>query len=268
MSLFPKVIKTGAEHATATAELTRLMDLEPPEGSADADRLELLAMLLESYEKERFPLSLPDPVDAIRFCMEQQNLGNRDLIPYLGSASRVSEVLARKRPINLAMARRLHEGLGIPAEVLLRGAGSTLPAPVEVERFPFPEMYKRGWFTGFKGSLRDAKRQSEDLLQAFFGRSFDLRMAPGLCRQNVRTGSTEDPYAVLLRTTDRKLHAHVSRPQHAEHRSTTRRGVSPATRHSLCGGTAFASYASRWRGSTHRPGRTGDCSDRTLRPAR
>jgi len=196
MNLTLKVIKTDAEHAAATAELTRLMDLDPAPGTADADRLELLAVLIENYEKTRFPISLPDPVDALRFCMEQRGLSNRDIVPYLGSPSRVSEVLARQRPINLAMARRLHEGLGIPAEVLLRGAGQTLPPPLEVERFPFAEMFKRGWFVGFKGKLSEAKRQSEDLLQNFFGRAFDLHATPALCRQHVRSGSAEDPYAL------------------------------------------------------------------------
>jgi len=196
MNLPLKVIKTDADHATATAELTRLMDLDPPAGTLDADRLELLAVLIETYEKVRFPINLPDPVDAVRFCMEQRGLGPRDLVPYLGSPSRVSEVLARRRPINLAMARRLHEGLGIPAEVLLRGGGRTLPPPVEVARFPFAEMHKRGWFSGFKGNLPEAKKQAEELLQAFFGRAFDLHAPPALHRQSVRSGSAEDPYAL------------------------------------------------------------------------
>ena len=191
-----KVIKTDADHATATAELTRLMDLDPPAGTLDADRLELLAVLIETYEKVRFPISLPDPVDAVRFCMEQRGLGPRDLVPYLGSPSRVSEVLARRRPINLAMARRLHKGLGIPAEVLLCGGGRTLPPPVEVARFPFAEMHKRGWFSGFNGNLSEAKKQAEELLQAFFGRAFDLHAAPALHRQNVRSGSAQDPWAL------------------------------------------------------------------------
>jgi HTH-type transcriptional regulator/antitoxin HigA len=94
------------------------------------------------------------------------------------------------------MARRLHEGLGIPAEVLLRGGGQTLPPPVEVGRFPFAEMYRRGWFVSFKGSLTEAKKQAEELLQGFFGRAFDLNAAPALHRQNVRSSSAEEPYAL------------------------------------------------------------------------
>lgn len=191
-----KLIKTAEDHAAAKRRIGELMTANPQDGTAGADELEVLAHLAECYEKQVHDLGLPDPVDAIAFRMEQQGLTRQDLAAYLGSASRVSEVLARKRPINLAMARRLHEGLGIPAAVLLRGGGATLPAPVDVRRFPFSEMYRRGWFAGFKGSLRDAKRDAEELLQAFFGRSFDLNAVPALHRQNIRSGSAQDPYAL------------------------------------------------------------------------
>jgi HTH-type transcriptional regulator / antitoxin HigA len=191
-----KLIKTAEDHAAAMQRIRELMDADPAEGTADANELEVLAHLAECYEQQAHDLGLPDPVEALKFRMEQQGLTRQDLVAYLGSPSRVSEVLARQRPINLAMARRLHQGLGIPAEVLLRGAGQTLPPPVEVDRFPFAEMLKRGWFAGFKGGLREARRQSEELLQMFFGRGFDLRGAPALCRQNIRSGSTQDPYAL------------------------------------------------------------------------
>jgi len=191
-----KLIKTAADHAAAIKRIGELMAADPAPGSAAANELEVLALLAESYEKQAHNLGLPDPVDALRFRMEQQGLTRKDLVPFLGSPSRVSEILARQRPINLAMARRLHEGLGIPAEVLLRGGGQSLPPPVEVERFPFAEMFRRGWFAGFKGGLREGRREAEELLQAFFGRGFDLREMPIYCRQNVRSGSTEDPYAL------------------------------------------------------------------------
>jgi HTH-type transcriptional regulator/antitoxin HigA len=118
-----KLIKTAADHAIAKGRIGELMAADPPEGTAEANELEVLAHLVESYEKQAFNLGLPDPVEAIKFRMEQQGLTRQDLVPFLGSPSRVSEVLARKRPVNLAMARRLHEGLGIPAEVFLRGGG-------------------------------------------------------------------------------------------------------------------------------------------------
>jgi len=115
-----RVIHTEIEHREALAEIHRLIVLDPKRGTPEGDELELLALIVETYEKKRFPIAPPDPVEAIRFRMEQAGLRQKDLVPYLGSKSRVSEVLSGKRPLTLAMIRALHEGLGIPAEVLLR----------------------------------------------------------------------------------------------------------------------------------------------------
>ena len=82
--------------------------------------IDLLATLVEVYEEKHFPMESPDPVEAILFRMEQQALKQRDLVPYIGSKSKVSEVLSRKRPLSLNMIRALSEGLGIPAEILVR----------------------------------------------------------------------------------------------------------------------------------------------------
>jgi HTH-type transcriptional regulator/antitoxin HigA len=191
-----KLIKTPDDHAAALRRVDELMALDPAPGSAEFNELEVIAHLAEAYEKDRFPVDLPDPVEAIKFRMEQQGLTQRDLVPYFGTVSRVSEVLSRKRPLNLATARKLHEGLGIPAAVLLAGKGEALPAPVAVERFPFAEMLRRGWFGEVKGGLKEARKQAEELLQAFFGQSFDLKAIPAFYRQKIRSGSAEDPYAV------------------------------------------------------------------------
>lgn len=192
----PKLIKTPDEHAAALRRVDELMALDPAPGTPEADELELLAHLAETYEKSRFPIDLPDPVEAIKFRMEQQGLSRRDLVPYFGTASRVSEVLAYKRPLNLTTARKLHEGLGIPAAVLLRGGAEAIPPPVDAARFPFAEMLRRGWFGSVPGGLREARKQAEDLLQAFFGRAFDLQAVPACYRQKIRSGSAEDPYAL------------------------------------------------------------------------
>jgi len=112
-----KPIKTNADHRAALAEIGRLMDAE--KDSADGDRLDVLATLVEAYEAKRFPIDPPDPVAAIEFRMEQRGLTRRDLEPMIGGRGRVSEVLSGKRALSLAMIRRLHEGLGIPAEALL-----------------------------------------------------------------------------------------------------------------------------------------------------
>ena len=112
-----RLIKTQREYRAALRRAEELMDARP--GSAQGDELELLAALVEIYEDEHAPVPPPNPVDAIRFRMEQADLRPQDLIPFLGSRSRVSEVLNGKRRLTLTMIRRLHAGLGIPADVLL-----------------------------------------------------------------------------------------------------------------------------------------------------
>ena len=112
-----KLIKTQREYRSALRRAEELMDARP--GTAKGDELELLAALIEIYEEKHAPMPPPDPVEAIRFRMEQEDLRPQDLVPYLGSRSRVSEVLNRRRPLTLTMIRRLNRGLGIPADVLL-----------------------------------------------------------------------------------------------------------------------------------------------------
>lgn len=115
----PKVIKSDADYQSALAYLDTLMNAAP--GSPEEEELELFSILIEKYEHEHFPISLPDPIEAIKFCMEQKGLTRKDLVPYIGSQSKVSEVLNGKRPLSLSMMRALHAGLGIPAEVLMGG---------------------------------------------------------------------------------------------------------------------------------------------------
>lgn len=122
----PKVIKTRADYQAALAYLETLMDAEP--GTSQEEELELFAVLLDNYEREHFPIGLPDPVEAIKFRMEQQGLTRRDLELFIGSQSKVSEVLNRKRSLSVAMIRALHIGLDIPAEVLLQEPGKRFPA--------------------------------------------------------------------------------------------------------------------------------------------
>ena len=114
------IIHDDAQHAEALAALDRLLDLEPESDTPEADELQLLALVIETYEKQRWPIGLPGPVDAIVFCMDQQGLSRRDLEPYIGSHASVSAVLSGKRPLSLRMIRALHEGLGIPLEVLVQ----------------------------------------------------------------------------------------------------------------------------------------------------
>ena len=111
-------IKTEDDYKAALAEIDTLLDV--PEGSPAEDRLELLSILVEAWEAEHYPIDLPDPVEAIKFRMEQQGLTRKDIEAYLGSRQRVSDVLNRKRGLSLNMVRKLSQGLGIPAEVLIQ----------------------------------------------------------------------------------------------------------------------------------------------------
>ncbi len=178
----PKVLKTEEEYRGALAYLETLMDAAP--GSPEEEELELFGLLVEQYEDEHYPIDLPDPVDAILFRMDQEGLTRKDLIPYLGSLSKVSEVLNRKRPLSLAMIRSLHEGLGIPADVLLQEPGKKLePAPrYDVRDYPFAQMHRRGYFGAWQGNLTEAKARSEELLAAFFAPLGALRTAEICCR--------------------------------------------------------------------------------------
>jgi HTH-type transcriptional regulator / antitoxin HigA len=120
----PKVIKTEAEYEATMARVEEIFDAKP--GTPTGDELELLLLLVEKYEDKAFPIDLPDPITAIRFRMDQQNLKPKDLIPYIGSKSKVSEVLSGQRELSLTMIRKLVSGLGIPAEVLLQESGANL----------------------------------------------------------------------------------------------------------------------------------------------
>ena len=116
----PKIIKTNKEYRNFLAEVKRLIGQDPALGTPDGDRLELLAKLVEDYEREQFRFEKPDPIEALRFRMEEQGLRQKDLAAILGGKNRASEVLNRRRPLTLGMARALSEHLNIPAELLIR----------------------------------------------------------------------------------------------------------------------------------------------------
>jgi len=111
-------IKSRRDYKRALEEIEGLMTAKrnTPEG----ERLDVLVTLVEAWEAKHYPLGLPDAVEAIKYHMDQKGLAPRDLVPFIGSRNRVYEVLSRKRPLTLAMVRRLHEGLGIPAESLIK----------------------------------------------------------------------------------------------------------------------------------------------------
>jgi len=113
-----KPIKTEKEYEAALKEIERLFHADP--GTPDADRLEVIGTLVEAYEDEHYAIPLPDPIEAINDYMEARGLSRADLEQYIGSRARVSEILNRRRPLTLSMIQRLHDGLGIPAEVLVQ----------------------------------------------------------------------------------------------------------------------------------------------------
>jgi HTH-type transcriptional regulator/antitoxin HigA len=113
-----KPIRTDADHEAALLEIERLWNAE--EGTSDADRLEILTTLVEAYEEANFPMDMPDPIEAIKFRLEQQGEDKKALIGIIGNRTRVYEVLRRDRALSLTMIRQLNEKLGIPAEILIR----------------------------------------------------------------------------------------------------------------------------------------------------
>jgi len=117
MSAELKPIRSKAGYKKALLEVGKLWGAQS--GTPKGDRLDVLATLIDAYEGVHFPMDTPDPVQAIQFWMEQQGLTRKDLEPLIGTRTRVAEVLNRKRPLSIRMIRRLHEGLGIPAEVLI-----------------------------------------------------------------------------------------------------------------------------------------------------
>jgi HTH-type transcriptional regulator / antitoxin HigA len=182
-------IKSEADYAAVLEEIEKLIDADPAPNTPKADRLDLLTLLANDYEAKKFPTELPDAVEAIKFRMEQQDLAPRDLIPYIGSRSKVSEILGRKRPLTLSMVRSLHERLHIPAKALIHQAELLEPEDEEPNwnRFPLSEMRARGWIKGTVKSLQD-----------FFAELPSGTEADVLCRQSlhIRSARKMDIYAL------------------------------------------------------------------------
>lgn len=114
-----KAIRDEQSYRAALARVSDLVDLDPALESPEGEQLEILGTLVEAYEAKHYPIASPDPIEAIKFRMEQQGVTIKDLEPSIGKSNRVYEVLARKRPLTLGMIRRLNEQLGIPAAVLI-----------------------------------------------------------------------------------------------------------------------------------------------------
>jgi len=159
-----KIIKTEEDYKIALSRIDELMDATPntPEG----DELELLVTLVELYEEKEYPIGMPDPIDAIKFRMEQLGLYQKDLVPIIGSKSKVSEVINKKRPLSLSMMRALHKGFGIPAEILLQEQGHDFPKEIpgiDWSCFPIHEMVNLGWIS----SKKTIKGNEEEIMRGY-----------------------------------------------------------------------------------------------------
>lgn len=207
-----QVITSEEQYEDSLAEIDRLILRDARAGSEEADRLSVLAVLVEAYERVRFPIAKPSPVEAIRFRMEQQGLSPRELEPFIGSRSKVSEVLAEKVPLSLRMIRALHEGLGIPADVLLKtpAVQDRSDDTLQWERFPVRAMWKRGWIDATEQQVRSAPAT---LARAFFARGSGAAESAPLFRRSLheRSGARTDTYALLAWTARVRQRAELER---------------------------------------------------------
>ncbi len=196
MSSFIKPIRTEEDHRRALARIDEIFDAE--EGTPEGDELEVLVDLVMYYESKTVDIGFPDPISAIRFRMDQAGLTQRDLIPYIGSRSKVSEVLSGKRDLTLSMVRALHQNLGIPADVLLQKPGAEFDSTLEEidpRRYPLKEMAKRGWID----KIPDLADRAEELIRDLIKRAGGKQVAAApLYRKNGhrRLNAKADPYAL------------------------------------------------------------------------
>lgn len=200
----PSVIKNYDQYKNVLQEAEQLVARDPAAGTSEANRLELLTVLVEDFERRHFAMPSPDPIDAIEHRMGEQGLRQKDLVPLLGSRSRVSEVLARKRPLTVQMIRALNTGLGIPVDALLAEPQSKKQRGISVDtldlgKFPVREMEKRGWFKSLKIAVQSS---AEERVRAFLAQLGGGTPAQALYRRTFRGDdvSAKSYYSVLAWT--------------------------------------------------------------------
>ncbi|MGE9266545.1 MAG: ImmA/IrrE family metallo-endopeptidase [Verrucomicrobiales bacterium] len=192
-----KTIENSREHRDAIRRIDALMDLTSP-SEGELAELELLATLVDSYERRHHENPDNTPVSAIKFRMAQLGLKQKDLVPYLGAASRVSEILNGRRELTLAMARKLHHGLNIPAASLL-GPPDEEEAALDLPtaNYPCREMYQRGWFGEHEESWSKLKHRAGEFLSGFFGGQAPA-LLPAFNRQSPGRKLESDPHALQV----------------------------------------------------------------------
>lgn len=215
----PKIIRTQEQYGHYLHEIMLLMARGLELSSHEADRLEVLSVLVEAYENSRYPVEPPDPIDAIVFRMEERGLKKADLIKYFGTSSRVSEVLNRKRSLTVQMMRELAVGLGLSAETLLGIGASAKPKKDDLDwsLFPIKEMNRRGWLTKF---MNKPTASTEDAVRHFI-QDAGLQFGAAAFRRTI-SGEAQSPstryslYAWLARVVQkaRGLSKKVARYNH------------------------------------------------------
>jgi HTH-type transcriptional regulator/antitoxin HigA len=196
------VIKSPAHYNEVLARVTELALGDPVPDSPEGKELELLALLLKDYEQREFPLAPPSPVAAIRLRLEQLEMAPKDLVPYLGSRSRVSEVLSGKRPLSIAMIRALNSELGIPLESLVSEEIDQEPTErLEWDRFPVRELINRKWIDIEEPQKRSKRlnfADAQNLMEEFFRPIGGLHMALGVLHKtdHLRTSRNSDRFAL------------------------------------------------------------------------
>ncbi len=186
-----KLIKTESDYTEAMEKLRELMIANPDEGSAESDELELLAHLIKMYEDEVVNIPPPSPVEAIKFRMDQQGLKQKDLVPFIGSKARVSEILSGKRELTMAMARILSKELSISAKTLL--GVDHVPEAIDPNKYPLKQMHKFGYFGDIPWS--SFKEKAEEYLQTYF-KGFRASECVGLNRTGFKVGANLDEAAL------------------------------------------------------------------------
>jgi len=195
--MISRLIKNDEDYKKALSRIEELMDAQPD--TPEMDELELMTALVEMYEDRHYPICPPDPLEAIKFRMDQLGLTQQDMVPYIGTKSKVSEVLNGKRPLSLTMMRSLNKYLGISAEVLLNEPGARFPdgmQNLEWDKFPVVEMAKRCWVP----NVKDPKENAEELMRKLIIQAGGVETVPfALFRQgkSARYNSKMDTYALM-----------------------------------------------------------------------
>ncbi|HEV2983165.1 MAG TPA: hypothetical protein VGX46_02200 [Vicinamibacterales bacterium] len=191
-----KAIRNDADYDAALVRIDALMNAEP--GTPEGEELDVLTDLVEHYEEKHVPMGFPSAIAAIEFRLEQAGLSPRELIPFIGSRAKVSEVLSGKRQLTMPMARALHEHFGIPADVLLQQAGAKFTESLETlewHRFPLKAMAKLGWIP----AVRNLNARAKELVGVLVQKAGGAEVAGAVLYRksdHARANAKTDPYGL------------------------------------------------------------------------